>query len=248
VAENADPEKVKSESLVHLIALNKLLHECISRKDPNTKDIVIKIWDTCKGSILNLCSEIQESGLFKSVLSFLSGGIGNDFELVSACFGILDSFEIDRDSNEAYLAEENMAIFAKMASYMDQPWYDNYISLISNISGSTPKARDQIAKSEIAETILGYLEDDKIDIVPQNSKPFLYIASFLCSMIDPVCKKHVTLGLAKKYFRLGIKMVSRNMANEETLQKILWLFRYGLTYSTVRNNLIHSVISTDAQR
>lgn len=42
-------------------------------------------------------------------------------------------------------------------------------------------------------------------------------------------------------------MVSKNMANEEVLKKILWLFRYGLSRSSQRSTLIHGIMQNEEQ-
>lgn len=87
-------------------------------------------------------------------------------ELVTACFKILDAFEIDSENYEIYFEEENFTLFKKMAGFMDSAWYESYMSLLINITGSFHLARDRVASSEITETILGFLDNEKIDKIP----------------------------------------------------------------------------------
>jgi hypothetical protein len=147
-----------------------------------------------------------------------------------------------------YFEEENFNLFKKMAPFMDSEWYEHYLSLLINITGSYYIARDKIAESEITETILGFLEDDKIDKIPNNSKPFLYIARLMSALIDPINKKAVSFKLASKYFDLAIKMVPKNMANEETLLQILILYRHGLENYANRNHLINHCMKSEPIR
>lgn len=189
------PVEGKSESLEILTSLNKTLNELIETKNPMTKDILLKILDVCKSLVMNACAEIQMSGLFKTIMGFLTAGVGNDFEVVAACFSILDTFEIEKEDSKMYLNEVYLAMYGEMAILMNQPWYDNYLSLMCNIAGSCPEARDTIAESQIAVKILGFLEDDKIDLIEDNSAPFIYISKFLCALVDPVNKKHIDANL-----------------------------------------------------
>jgi hypothetical protein len=114
-----NPDEFKSEHFLLLKGLNEVLVQCIAKKSANTKDVLEKIEAECSGSIINMCEELQTSGIFKTVLEFLAGGVGSDIEVVKTCFNILDAFEIDSDHYQKYLTDQNIEMFTEMAHHMD---------------------------------------------------------------------------------------------------------------------------------